>query len=142
MKVTDRYFTDEYRPGLEAFYSAAFDDLGMSASKDQAVDLWLETIQQQCSANFLRLTINADTRHLFRGVNVPTLAIANEKDILVPVSLVHYGANLIAGAQFAIIMSASHGGPGTAADTRIEMMTTFIRTGTLPKTAGLRTTLG
>ena len=42
-------------------------------------------------------------------------------------------AEKIPGAQFALIKGASHAAPWTAIETFLELMTTFLRTGTLPR---------
>jgi class 3 adenylate cyclase/pimeloyl-ACP methyl ester carboxylesterase len=131
---TDRYYADDYRSALEYLFSRAFNDPGMSGWKNIIVDYWLETIPQQVFRDFFKQVIDTDLRALYREVNVPTLVIAGSNDTLIPPAACKYVASMIPDAQFAIIKGAGHNAPWSAADTFIEMLTTFIRTGTLPKT--------
>jgi class 3 adenylate cyclase/pimeloyl-ACP methyl ester carboxylesterase len=130
---TDRWLVTDYRTGLDAFVSDAFNDPGMSAWKDQIAQHWFDTIPQQWYRDFLMQAYGDDNRELARTVNVPTLVIAGDNDLLVPVRFVKDLANRIPNAKLAVIKGAGHSAAWSAADTFLEMLTTFIRTGALPK---------
>ncbi|HYB90351.1 MAG TPA: alpha/beta fold hydrolase, partial [Candidatus Binataceae bacterium] len=133
-EVMDRFFADDYRAGLDAFFSDGLNEPGLSAWKDRLVDIWFQNIPRQIFIGFLQQTFDIDERDLFRKVDAPTLVIAGQHDILVPPRHARYVADLIPGAQFALIKGAGHSAMATATDTFLEIVTTFIRTGTLPKT--------
>ncbi len=131
---TDRWIQSDYRTSLDAFDSDGFNDPGLSAWKDQIVEIWLQTIPQQMYRDFLGQVFATEVRELCRRVNVPTLVIAGDKDLLIPERFVRDLATRIPNARYAVIKGAGHSAPWSATDTFLEMLTTFIRTNALPKT--------
>jgi class 3 adenylate cyclase/pimeloyl-ACP methyl ester carboxylesterase len=121
----------EPRMASEVFWNVMNNEPGISAWREIATEKWVEMWGERTFKGFFRETLEADYRHLLPGVQAPTLVIAGEKDGI-PVEAVRYLADQIPGAQFGIIQGASHMAPWTAIDTFLEMMTTFLRTGTLP----------
>jgi pimeloyl-ACP methyl ester carboxylesterase len=129
------FVTPDYRTGLANFAAAAFSEPGLSAWRDVLVEEWFTTIPQAHFEQFVRDVMDTDDRALLPGVRVPTLVIGAEGDILVPpIPFVQYVADHIPGARFALIKGSSHSAPWTAINTFLEMTTTFIKTGTLPRT--------
>jgi pimeloyl-ACP methyl ester carboxylesterase len=120
------------RVAIKAFFDVMADEPGMSAWRELVVDNWDANIDELTCRSFFRSVLEADARHLLPGVRAPTLIIAAERDGI-PVAQVRYLAEKIPGARFALIKGASHMAPWTAIETFLEMLTTFIRTGTLPR---------
>jgi class 3 adenylate cyclase/pimeloyl-ACP methyl ester carboxylesterase len=129
-----RYLTDDYRTGVATWVADAFSEPGLTAWREQLVEAFCSLITREMSKSFWHSVVERDDRALLPAVNVPTLLIAGEEDKLVPVRWVRYLADVIPGAQFAIIKRAGHQAPWTAADIFLEMLTTFIKTNTLPRT--------
>jgi len=120
------------RAAIEAFFNVMSDEPGMSAWREFVVEHWDAAFDEQEFRAFLQSTLEADARHLLPGVRAPTLIIAAERDGI-PVAQVRYLAEKIPGARFALIKGASHMAPWTAIETFLELLTTFIRTGTIPR---------
>jgi pimeloyl-ACP methyl ester carboxylesterase len=123
----------DHRSAVRSLLEAAFSEPGLSGWREVALEWWM-TISADTYRQFVREVIEADARHLLPGINVPTLVIAAEGDILIPLPFVQYVAEHIPGALFARIKGSSHAAPWTAIGTFCEIVTTFIRTGSLPRT--------
>jgi 3-oxoadipate enol-lactonase len=120
------------RAAIEAFFTAMCNEPGTSASRESIVEQWDVAFDEREFRSFLRSVLESDARHLLPGVRAPTLIIAAERDGI-PVAQVRYLAEKIPGARFALIEGASHMAPWTSIETFLELMTTFIRTGTIPR---------
>jgi pimeloyl-ACP methyl ester carboxylesterase len=120
------------RAAIDIFFKVMSDEPGMSAWREFIVEYWDAAFDQQDIRAFFQNALETDARYLLPGVRVPTLIIAAERDGI-PVAQVRYLAEKIPGAQFALIKGASHMAPWTAIETFLELLTTFVRTGTIPR---------
>jgi class 3 adenylate cyclase/pimeloyl-ACP methyl ester carboxylesterase len=129
------WVTPDYRTGLGAFMAMAADEPGLSATIEFIADNWVASCDQETFRQFVHnVWVEADDRHLFPGITVPTLVMAAEADRIVPLRFVRYLAEHIPGAAFALIKGSSHAAPSTAIDTFLEIVTTWVKTGSLPRT--------
>jgi class 3 adenylate cyclase/pimeloyl-ACP methyl ester carboxylesterase len=129
------WVTPDYRTGLGAFMAMAADEPGLSATIELIADRWVAFCDQETFRQFIHnVWVEADDRHLFPGITVPTLVVAAEADRIVPLRFVRYLAEHIPGASFALIKGSSHAAPVTAIDTFLDIVTKWVKTGRLPRT--------
>jgi class 3 adenylate cyclase/pimeloyl-ACP methyl ester carboxylesterase len=122
----------DYRTSLENFLQAMANEPGMTAWRETFTEDVMGKFEEDFFKGFLSQAARYDLRPLLTGVTAPTLVIAAEHDGI-PVQDVRRVAEGIPGSQWALIEGASHYAPWTAIETFREIMTTFLRTGSLPR---------
>jgi pimeloyl-ACP methyl ester carboxylesterase len=128
----DFFLKPDYRQALTNFFHFLHNEPGLAAWLETAINDWEVNVEEATFKAFLSDAIDADERQLLPGIGVPTLVIAAERDGIT-VERVRYMAEHIPGAQFALIKGASHAAPWSAVETFLEIVTTFIDTGMLPR---------
>jgi pimeloyl-ACP methyl ester carboxylesterase len=130
--VDDFFLKPDYRQALANFFHAMHNEPGLAAWLETIINDWEVSFEEATFKAFLSDALDADERQLLPGIEVPTLVIAAERDGI-QVERVRYMAEQIPGAQFALIKGASHAAPWSAVETFLEILTTFVETGTLPQ---------
>ncbi len=96
------------------------------------LEQWRQQLPEATFKGFLTDQSWTEDPQFLAGVTVPALVVAAENDVF-SVERLRLTAARIPGAHFALIRRASHMAPFTAIETFREILTTFIRTGTLPR---------
>jgi DNA-binding SARP family transcriptional activator/pimeloyl-ACP methyl ester carboxylesterase len=111
----DPAIVDAYARRLEAGWGTgvALDTAAPSLADDEHVHAYWARYQRLSASptaaiRFLSATVKADVRLLLPAIDVPTLIVHAERDVLVPVAQGRYVADHIAGAEFVSLDSDIH----------------------------------